>query len=96
MTLHDDLIAAKELIDTPRKWRKDGRLEQGRMCIVNAIIEVVGPIESYPCEAAICEALGSDMTGRDIIGNFNDGPRTTHADIMALFDRAIAAAEGRS
>lgn len=27
------------------------------------------------------------------ISAYNDGPRTTHADILALFDRAIAAAE---
>lgn len=27
------------------------------------------------------------------VNDFNDDPNTTHADIMALFDRAIAAAE---
>jgi len=92
MTVRDDLIVAKALIDTPRKWRKDGQLAQGRMCVVNAIIEAVGPEHSWPCEAAICDELGfSDEVNRELIGAFNDHPRNTHADIMALFDRAIAA-----
>lgn len=93
MSLRDDLIAARALIDTPRRWRKDGNLAQGRMCVVNAIIEAAGATQSYPCEAAICEELGHDFISRELIANFNDNPRTTHADIMALFDRAIAAAE---
>lgn len=92
MSLHDDLVAAKALIDTPRKWRKDGTLSQGRLCVVNAIIEAAGPVHSYPCEAAICDAMGVDAVSREVIGNFNDRPATTHSDVMALFDRAIAAA----
>ena len=92
--LAEDLRAARALIGTPRKWRKDGVLSQGRMCVVNAIIEAVGPTSTYGCEAAICEALGvDDAVSRELIGNFNDDPDTTHADIMALFQRAIEAAE---
>jgi hypothetical protein len=31
--------------------------------------------------------------GSTLISEFNDDPDTTHADVLALFDRAIAAAE---
>jgi hypothetical protein len=90
--LKDDLLMAKALINSPRKWRKDGTLAQGRMCIVNAIIEAVGSEHTYPCEVAVSEALGIDSASREVIGQFNDHPATTHADIMALFDRAISEA----
>lgn len=34
-----------------------------------------------------------DALGNDYIEDFNDHPDTTHADVLAAFDRAIAAAE---
>lgn len=90
-TVRDNLIAARALIDTPEKWLQ-GWFE--------------GPNGTMDASEAVCRASGEDIGGDayeamclvlpdgiDILSTFNDDPDTTHADIMALFDRAIAAQE---
>ena len=95
MALRDDLIAAKALIDTPEKWAKHWS-KTGPMCVVRALQEKVGidvPAPSIPAYEAICAALPASHTakyGRTSAGTYNDAPTTAHADVMALFDRAIA------
>lgn len=97
MSLRDDLIAARALIDTPEKWCRDrghavaykwfGLREVHSYCIIAALhIGIPDREASYRAEAA----LRADTPW---LVNFNGKPTTTHADIMALFDRAIAAAE---
>jgi hypothetical protein len=46
-----------------------------------------------PATAALTRHLPDEFRRRWGLGMFNDAPTTTHADIMALFDRAIAAEE---
>lgn len=98
MTLVSDLIAARALIDTPKKWARDWH-RSGPMCVVRALQELLGGPDAYvihqPIYRAICDALPPEHTaryGRHSVGRYNDLPRTTHADVMALFDRAIAEA----
>lgn len=95
MTLRDDLIVAKALIDTPEKWCKG--IHAGQNCAMWALAEAA-PMANYRwIEAA--EALRKAAPRRPHgdygcpVVAFNDAPTTTHADVMALFDRAIAAAE---
>lgn len=95
--LADDLRAAKALIDTPEKLAK-GEYEDssGRLCAIGALNKVMGkpvdcPFTPSGIEAAL-NAAAARTSGRGAL-SFNDDPATTHADIMALFDRAIAAAE---
>jgi hypothetical protein len=98
MMLRDDLIAARALIDTPEKWALGPLVEDGRRCAIRAIeavvhTDVVWRKPKHPAYQALCEALPSEWTdehGLYSVGTYNDAHE--HADIMALFDRAIQAA----
>lgn len=94
MTVRDNLIAAKALIDTPEKWAKAGDVKpsNGRYCAAVACNEFKGALDMF---AALRAAFPQEYVGRGgyvmEIFDFNDLPTTTHADIIALFDRAITA-----
>ena len=103
MTLTSDLIAAKALIDTPEKWRKGDYGSLGNcMCALGACrAAIYGTTEHLRGrywrgdENGLAEALRAalpDPWSFSGVSDFNDAPETTHADVMALFDRAIAAA----
>lgn len=81
-TLVEDLKAARALIDTPAQWRYIGSW--------NACISAVGEGRAF----VIYDRLESEVPrpGRHLRYYEND-PATTHNDILALFDRAITAAE---
>lgn len=86
MSTRDDLIAAKALIDTPEKWCK------GTMQIVRSVPPynsycAVGACRSFAASDALTEELPE---GFYMLSVYNDHPTTTHADVLALFDRAIA------
>jgi hypothetical protein len=107
MSLKDDLIAARALIDTPEKWIKGIRhtterqwlfFERHRYCAVGAISTGQdGCLDHRPfreflrLQDALEAALPPDFS-RSYIWAFNDHPATTHNDVLALFDRAIEAA----
>lgn len=109
MSVKTDLIAARALIDTPEKWGKGGRsfgnsytaAPDGPLCAMGACnvmayqrgensFDRVGAVY-----AELAEALNAALPGKrySAVADFNDAPATTHADVMALFDRAIEAAE---
>jgi hypothetical protein len=96
--LADDLKAARALIDTREKWAATtAELMRGHNCIVTAL-DRVSFERHVPMQHALERALPrgahkSQPTSSLRLSHFNDSRRTTHADIMALFDRAIAAAE---
>lgn len=98
-TTADTLRKAKALISDPVNWNKDGHYFKGGdrssncMCFYGALGTAKGidAGEVHSNDVVIwllCEEL-FDMTATD----YNDHPDTTHADIMALFDRAIELAE---
>ena len=106
-TVRENLIAAKALIDTPEKWAHEDaarRYNGGNcLCAVDAVAEVVGNSwdecgerERDFLEAAVPPDFKRAPNQDEFLhraAQFNDHPNTTHADILALFDRAIAAAE---
>lgn len=101
MSVRDDLIAAKALIDTPEKWCKNKPAWNGQKCAEAAVATATAGHDYRPSLAALCKALPPAFMGagnavyaftNGAISRFNDSPSTSHADIMALFDRAIAAA----
>lgn len=104
MSVADDLRAAKALIDKPEKWRKDAEtFDPAACCAVIASTRLFGDEfdRDYDVVAALDRALPSNFTSPfpsvyARVGDFNDDRNTTHADIMALFDRAIEAAERES
>jgi hypothetical protein len=109
--LRDDLIAAKALIDTPEKWRKDNERDYKSCCAIIACNRAAGKTSiHYPAAHRLAEALPTDWVEAHReqerqfytsigdepgfwVGDYNDDPDTTHSDIMALFDRAIEAAQ---
>jgi hypothetical protein len=91
-TLKDDLIAARALIDAPEKWCKG--IKSGCNCAMYAIAAISltrWPDNSAALRRAVPRSFKRDGLG-DLVVAFNDAPDTSHADVMALFDRAIAAA----
>ena len=95
--LAEDLRKAKALIDAPEKWVKGCVERGGGHCIVGAISVATGVAVGHffgTSALDVYEALQRAIGDRDaIVAHFNDNPRTQHADIMSLFDHAIAAAE---
>jgi hypothetical protein len=102
MSLKDDLIAARALIDTPEKWAKgasplDGP-ERPCFCTYTACFEAVGGTGDrryYDATNALDDAVPATFVHsfRDCPAvAFNDDPATIHNDVLALFDRAIEAA----
>ncbi len=96
MTLHDDLVAAKALIADPAKWGKGSfALPDGCLCALGAVAKVCQfppdrPWVGHPSDVRDCLTRALPGSHRVVV-SFNDHPDTTHADIMALFDRAINA-----
>lgn len=87
------LRAAKARIDSPEKWwhGEFPAKHEGSTCAYLALHSIGGD----PAMGFLCEAIGTP-TKRGFCGRiaaFNDAPTTTHADIMAMYDRAIALAE---
>lgn len=100
-TVKETLIAARALIDTPEKWIKSFYSNhRGGFCALGAVTEVIDCPSAYRnCRSALQGALPvlPWITSREFgsVGFFNDHRNTTHSDIMALFDRAIAAQDGK-
>lgn len=95
MSLVDDLIAAKALIDSPEKWTKGFyQSMDGCLCSLGALGMAIGGNPFFPNSVAraALQAEVPQQWGVLSVGAYNDDPDTTHADIMALFDRAIARA----
>lgn len=101
-TVRENLIAAKALIDTPEKWLK-GALSTGDdtcFCAMGALGHAGGfglvASDKTPEMASLLDSIPASFVwvrDRHRLAAYNDHPNTTHADIMALFDRAIAACE---
>ena len=102
MSVKEILIAAKALIDTPEKWLK-GALSTGDdtcFCAMGALGHAGGfglvASDKTPELASLLDSIPASfvwVTDKHRLAAYNDDPATTHADIMALFDRAIAAAD---
>lgn len=102
MGVREDLIAAKALIDAPSKWIKSDSTKSCRRCAALACDRLVfagaAKTNSHAMWAALYRQLPDVyQTDEDehgvCIGRYNDARATTHADIMALFDRAIESAQ---
>lgn len=107
MTVKEVLVQARQKIDAPEKWTQGafGRNADGdylglcdpsacRWCVAGAVCEVA---ESSPLEDAAIAVLAELVpkpppTAMDgSVAHFND--THTHAEVLALLDRAIASLE---
>lgn len=101
MSIIEELLEWRSLIDTPEKWIKGHaavhRKENGEIsfrdtpncfCLVGAR-STTGLYVDCAADLAIKQELPAPFNDSPLWA-FNDCPSTTHTDIMALFDRAIA------
>ena len=101
----ETLIAARALIASPESWIKDNSAQDANGVPVGTFYEgackfcTVGAITCASGET-LTETRASILRAHlpkpfDNLVNFNDHPDTTHADVLALFDRAIASEEAK-
>lgn len=101
----DILIAARALIEKPERWIKGkffdtrwvkGKPAQDCYCAVGAISQA----GFYLARTALNEdaisavSVGAGLPAKTYwkpLSNWNDAPERTHAEVLAAFDRAIAA-----
>lgn len=92
-TVLSNLTAARELLSNKKRWTKGTYCSAGAYCLYGAIAHVgyrdIAAAEAGP-EAELLERL----QGERWLSRFNDAPTTTHADVLALFDRAISSRKG--
>lgn len=89
------LVTARGLIDEPRKWWRGHGDGFNKYCILTATGEGWqisggdGPDDGH----MICGYLRSAVPAITTLGvaNYNDAATTTHAMVIAVMDRAIAA-----
>lgn len=106
-TTLETLRAARELIAKPGGWTQEffARNASGErtnkfgpdavcFCAYGAIDRAAGHSFSE-ADRRFMEAL-FDATGRDDVADWNDAPGRTQAEVVALFDKAIAAEETRN
>lgn len=87
------LIAARKMIENPENWGKGLERERGlgRHCAEVAIDRArYGSREAKLALVKAITGAESDAVGCNII-YWNDAPDRTHAEVLAAFDRAIAA-----
>jgi hypothetical protein len=99
------LKGARELLSDPTRWAKgyyaytaDGQQtspvtpEAACFCVWGALDKVTGTFFG-PDAFAAGMYLGNQLPeGWPSLANFNDAEETTHADLLALFDKAIESA----
>lgn len=101
MTPREVLVAARELVSVPERWTRGAfaRDENGDRCSTVSGVRfcVHGAIKHFAQSVFVSDQVASvfaiaNGVANDRISDFNDDPETTHPDIVAVFDRAIAAA----
>ena len=106
-TIREILIAARAKIERPEAWTRGAAARTGSgkslppekasrgqcWCAAGAAWSIVGCQTDASHTAINCL---SELVHEEFnigVASYNDAPTTTHADILALFDRAIAATE---
>lgn len=97
MLTSEVLRRARDLIDTPEKWCQGDLGGNGSYCAVGACKLALGmdlrdPIHFNGIPDVLREL---EAVMRMWPSEFNDAAHTTHADVMAAFDQAIAEAEAQ-
>lgn len=87
MNTKDALIAARKLIENPDDWSNYGWGRGGKRCAAHAIADATGLDSSWSAHPAYRKV--ADAMGCSPIGTWNDNH--THAEVLAAFDKAIAA-----
>jgi hypothetical protein len=94
------LLKAREFLSNPGNWHKGGISDLGQrsFCILGSIVHVartreesrVGMHQAWDLMEELATRMGWNADRPCSTAQFNDHPSTTHADVMAFVDRAIA------
>lgn len=109
MTTLEILKAARALIENPSHWAK-GELAYDAMnracepdsphatgfCTEGALARVAGDYPNYRLALKLLGTRLPEPFGSTPVFEWQDRSNTTHADVLALFDRTIAAEEARN
>lgn len=92
MTIKEQLIKAKELINTPEKWCQYSYSNNGQCCMSGALLKV-GCRNTYHDSTyhLLQQVIGID--GKMSLAEWNDQSDREHSQVMEAFDKAIALAE---
>lgn len=89
VTPKEGLQDARKLIERPEHWGKGPDYEGNKYGVDGALLEALPRKKDSKTRRAVALALESSLPpGWMTVRGFNDDPRTTHADVMALFERA--------
>lgn len=89
------LIDARKLIEQPENWYGGGQIDWGlKHCSLSAIGKAEESLGLYPGDSRAANALRVAAEIK-FVSSWNDAPNRTHADILAAFDKAIAAERAR-
>lgn len=91
------ILKARELLSDPKKWTQGQYCTEARdaFCIIGAVHEAAGAQPDAgisPVASKACERIS--ITAKMHPANFNDNKNTTHADVLALLDRAALSKAG--
>ncbi len=93
----DDLRAARKLIEMPDHWQKGDDFADNCYCAATAICRGYDTNHDHAryteCRDALCRAIGLKTGAAPPIWGWNDAPERAHAEVLAAFDKAIAAEE---
>lgn len=104
MSASEDLKAARKLIEEPECWTQGSMARDAAgnalgfrspdavcYCALGALDSVIR--EQHPSERFVKARMLLEQVCGEYVESVNDSPNTTHADVLAMFDRAIALAE---
>lgn len=87
------ILKARELLSDPAKWCKGAFVSNGAFCIAGAVGMRAFKDEEPLADKAVTRISGLLPPEFASVSTFNDHPSTTHADVLALLDRALSRVE---
>jgi len=104
--LLDDLKAVRDLLAVPERWTQEARARTATgdkvdpenpaaccWCISGAVSRVATGEENSTRFYTIRNAIRRQIKGERLVALWNDDRHRTHADVIALLDKTIAAEE---
>lgn len=96
MTTHEILVAVRELLAVEERWTK-GPARKDAWCLITALAKIGPGLNAISCpvqdyqKALRREIFGSDQgcSPTSSISIWQDAPERTHAEVLAVLDKAI-------
>lgn len=83
------LTDARAKLEDPKNWTKGRFFGQDGYCALGAVVLVTPSVQACALRSEVIRALRAAVGVESVI-DFNDAETTSHADVLAMFDKAIA------